>query len=140
VIYYTRIEGGKITSRKVRELLSQDGEVEITIRPRRKYPGPPIMRWYRGTLVPILVDYYLGEGNTLPNGATIRADHVHRWLCSVFLVSARYDPETDGYELFRKSTSKLTSEEFDIFVVRVEKYITVDLELKLPKDKQTFLE
>lgn len=133
-LYYTRIIGGRFTSKPLRDLLAVDRDVEVFIRDRQEYPPEGLFRHYHGRLVPIVADMITQAGSDRPT----MEQNAHKSLCRWFLSRDQYVAATDSYRLHTPSTRRLNWQQMQEFVHRVERWLTQDLEIKIPSRDAPF--
>jgi hypothetical protein len=123
VTYFSRIEGGRFTSKIVQRTITElEGErVELTLRKRRSYRTNPQNRAFHGPVLGPITKALRANGVTGPDRLPIRAAHVKEVLKYMFL---RYEVVTpDGEVLtFVQETSKLTKSEMADFITQCIEY------------------
>lgn len=127
--FFTHIEGGKFRSRKLRDLLAslEGQDVEVEVLPARRYNGPGLHKYYRGSLVPTFGQHLRETGHNFTDW------DAHRILADRFLKTATYDPASDNYNLFTESTAKISLDDFGRFILNVEVWLIEYWQLQLPE-------
>lgn len=135
VFFPDRIVGGRFVTSAVKALIHdyEDQQVEVCIRPRRKYTSNPQMRYYRGMVIRMLGDHLRDLGITGPNGAPINDEEVHQMCAGRFLVKTVFvDPDTGECMNIVLSTTRLTTGEMTEYIECIRKWCWDTFELSIP--------
>lgn len=135
LFYPDRIVGGRFVTQAVKALVYdlEEQEVEVCIRPRRRYTSQPQMRYYRGVCVAMLGEHMRDLGVTGPHGGPITNEQVHqmmaqRWLRKHVLVN----PDTgEGLDII-ESTAQLTTARMTEYIEAIRAWALETFDLRIP--------
>lgn len=135
LFYPDRIVGGRFVTQAVKALVYdlEEQEVEVCIRPRRKYTSQPQMRYYRGVCIAMLGEHMRGLGVTGPHGGPITNEQVHqmtaqRWLRKTVLIN----PDTGECMDVVQSTASLTTGEMTEYIESIRAWAMETFALDIP--------
>lgn len=135
VFYPDRIVGGRFVTSAVKALLNdlEDQQVEVCIRPRRRYTSNPQMRYYRGVVIRMIGDHLRDIGTAGPRGGPITDEEVHEMLAVHFLKRTVFvDPDTGECMDVIMSTAKLTTAEMTEYIEHLRKWGMDKFDLDIP--------
>lgn len=125
VFYFTTIEGGQFTNRKLRALIAElEGQrVEITLRKRRSYRTDPQNRAFHGPVLRPITSRMRELGVTgFDQRSLIRESEVKELLKGMFLRREVVDPTTGEVFTLIGETHRLTKAEMADFITQCIAY------------------
>lgn len=135
VRHVTRYVRGRFTSKPLRDLLSAldglDFDFDVSIRRHSRRPPSTLHGYYRGVLIPAIVEAMNEAGCETEQGGPIHEEWVHIHLKSLFLFETRWNEERGGYIRYILSTADLNMEQFGKYVTRVERYGIVEWGIRI---------
>lgn len=135
LFYPDRVEGGRFVTRPVLQLLQdlEGQQVEVCIRPKRRYVGNQQRGYYRGVVIKLLAMCMRSHGVQGPHGGPITDEQVHRMMAARFLLeSVLVNPGTGEYEDIPLSTTEITSARMTEYIENVREWAREVFELDIP--------